>query len=185
MNIMGQQGLGSPGLRSMSRAHRWQQLAVGEAVKPCRPRCSAAYVHREVAGTTICGHALQSSQPIGLSSGFSRHFGQAVRRQQQVAAVQAVKNSAVEAPSPPASPAGTARKRLLTGLSAQRVQRLESLVELKKLYRNCIRAESLLALPSPVYVPEGGYLCHNPHSSCVLAAAGQQAPTRRSRQAPA
>lgn len=48
------------------------------------------------------------------------------------------------------------QRRILQGLSAERVQRLETLVELKKLYRNIIRAEALLALPSPVYTaPEG------------------------------
>jgi hypothetical protein len=36
------------------------------------------------------------------------------------------------------------------------VQRLETLVELKKLYRNIIRAEALLALSSPVYTPPDG-----------------------------
>lgn len=49
------------------------------------------------------------------------------------------------------------QRRILQGLSAERVQRLETLVELKKLYRNLIRAEALLALQSPVYTPpEGG-----------------------------
>lgn len=59
------------------------------------------------------------------------------------------------------SAAPAAAPRLLTGYSAQRVQRLEALVELKKLYRNCIRAEALLALPSPVYEePEGEQQSH-------------------------
>jgi hypothetical protein len=49
-------------------------------------------------------------------------------------------------------------------MSAQRVQQLETLVELKKLYRNCIRAEALLGLASPVYVaPEGELM--NKHSN--------------------
>jgi hypothetical protein len=51
---------------------------------------------------------------------------------------------------------GLAQRRILQGMSAERVQRLQTLVELKKLYRNVIRAEALLALPSPVYIaPEG------------------------------
>eukprot|EP00879_Flechtneria_rotunda_P008574 GHRR01008984.1.p1 GENE.GHRR01008984.1~~GHRR01008984.1.p1 ORF type:complete len:466 (+),score=187.81 GHRR01008984.1:140-1537(+) len=64
-------------------------------------------------------------------------------------------NSAIEAP--PAAAPGTS-PRLLTGLSAERVQRLGALVELKKLYRNCIRADLLLQLPGPIYVaPEGAH----------------------------
>ena len=55
-----------------------------------------------------------------------------------------------------AAEAGLAQRRILQGLSAQRVQRLETLVELKKLYRNIIRAEALLALRSPVYTPAAG-----------------------------
>lgn len=51
---------------------------------------------------------------------------------------------------------GIAQRRILQGVSAERVQRLETLVELKKLYRNLIRAEALLALPSPVYTPPDG-----------------------------
>lgn len=35
--------------------------------------------------------------------------------------------------------------------SDDRVQRLEDLLQLRKLYRNCLRAEYLLVLPSPVY----------------------------------
>ena len=37
------------------------------------------------------------------------------------------------------------------GESSDRVTRLEDLLQLRKLYRNCLRAEYLLALPSPVY----------------------------------
>jgi hypothetical protein len=44
-------------------------------------------------------------------------------------------------------------------MSAQRVQQLETLVELKKLYRNCIRAEALLGHTSPVYVAPEGEQC--------------------------
>jgi hypothetical protein len=40
-------------------------------------------------------------------------------------------------------------------LSAKRVRRLDILVQLRKLYRNLIRAEGLLALQSPVYRPAG------------------------------
>jgi hypothetical protein len=40
-------------------------------------------------------------------------------------------------------------------LSAKRVRRLDILVQLRKLYRNHIRAEGLLALQSPVYRPAG------------------------------
>lgn len=64
------------------------------------------------------------------------------------------------------------RRRILQGLSAERVQRLETLVELKKLYRNLIRAEALLALPSPVYTPpEGGGAVGQRGGSCGQAAA--------------
>lgn len=62
--------------------------------------------------------------------------------------------------------AGSRPPRLLAGVSAERVQRLEALVELKKLYRNCIRAEALLGLPSPVYVaPDSESTCHQQQSS--------------------
>jgi len=72
----------------------------------------------------------------------------------QAAAVGA---AAVEDGSPTAAAdAGLSRRRILQGLSAQRVQRLETMVEIKKLYRNIIRAEALLALPSPVYKPPEG-----------------------------
>ncbi len=37
--------------------------------------------------------------------------------------------------------------------SAERIQRLMTLVETRRLYRNCIRAKCLLELPSPVYRP--------------------------------
>lgn len=72
-----------------------------------------------------------------------------------------------------AAAAGISQRRILQGLSAQRVQRLETLVELKKLYRNIIRAEALLALPSPVYTaPEGEAGAGGTHvlqqSSCAL-----------------
>lgn len=40
-------------------------------------------------------------------------------------------------------------------LSARRVRRLEILVQLRKLYRNLIRGDSLLAEPAPVYRAEG------------------------------
>ena len=40
-------------------------------------------------------------------------------------------------------------------LSAKRVRRLDILVQLRKVYRNLIRAEGLLGLPSPVYQPAG------------------------------
>ena len=40
-------------------------------------------------------------------------------------------------------------------LSARRVRRLEILVQLRKLYRNLIRANGLLREPSPVYNAEG------------------------------
>ena len=40
-------------------------------------------------------------------------------------------------------------------LSAKRVRRLDILVQLRKVYRNLIRAEGLLSLPSPVYQPAG------------------------------
>ena len=40
-------------------------------------------------------------------------------------------------------------------LSAKRVRRLDILVQLRKVYRNLIRAEGLLTLPSPVYQPAG------------------------------
>lgn len=53
-------------------------------------------------------------------------------------------------------PGPGSQRRNMQGLSAERVQRLETLVELKKLYRNLIRAEALLALPSPVYTPPEG-----------------------------
>ena len=45
----------------------------------------------------------------------------------------------------------------LAAESPARVRRLETLVELKKLYRNCLRADTLLSLASPVYepLPEG------------------------------
>ncbi len=36
---------------------------------------------------------------------------------------------------------------------APRVQRLEVLIRLRKLYRNLLRADGLLAQPSPVYQP--------------------------------
>lgn len=56
------------------------------------------------------------------------------------------------------------QRRILQGISAERLQRLEALVELKRLYRNVIRAEALLALPSPVYTPPEGML----GCGCVL-----------------
>ena len=37
--------------------------------------------------------------------------------------------------------------------AAARVQRLEVLIGLRKLYRNLLRADGLLAQPSPVYQP--------------------------------
>lgn len=37
--------------------------------------------------------------------------------------------------------------------TAPRVQRLEVLIRLRKLYRNLLRADGLLAQPSPVYQP--------------------------------
>ncbi len=40
-------------------------------------------------------------------------------------------------------------------LSAKRVRRLDILVQLRKVYRNLIRAEGLLTLPTPVYQPAG------------------------------
>ena len=40
-------------------------------------------------------------------------------------------------------------------LSAKRVRRLDILVQLRKVYRNLIRAEGLLTLPTPVYRPAG------------------------------
>jgi hypothetical protein len=70
-----------------------------------------------------------------------------------------------------AAPAGSP-PRLLTGMSAQRVQQLETLVELKKLYRNCIRAEALLGLASPVYVAPEGEPCRF-SAACI----GRVAPT--------
>jgi len=39
----------------------------------------------------------------------------------------------------------------LAAQSPARVRRLEALVELKKLYRNCLRADTLLELPTPIY----------------------------------
>ena len=36
-------------------------------------------------------------------------------------------------------------------ISAERVERLETLIRLRKLYRNLLRADRLLAQPSPVY----------------------------------
>jgi hypothetical protein len=65
------------------------------------------------------------------------------------------------------------QRQILQGLSAERVQRLETLVELKKLYRNIIRAEALLALPSPVYTaPEGAAW----HRTAQHATAGRNHP---------
>jgi hypothetical protein len=37
--------------------------------------------------------------------------------------------------------------------SAERAQRLSNLVETRRLYRNCVRAQHLLGSPSPVYRP--------------------------------
>lgn len=42
-------------------------------------------------------------------------------------------------------------------LSARRVRRLEILVQLRKLYRNLIRGDSLLGVPAPVYKAEGSH----------------------------
>ena len=41
-------------------------------------------------------------------------------------------------------------------ISAERVERLETLIRLRKLYRNLLRADRLLAQPSPVYQSLGG-----------------------------
>ena len=38
-------------------------------------------------------------------------------------------------------------------MSAARVERLETLIRLRKLYRNLLRADRLLAQPAPVYQP--------------------------------
>ena len=43
-------------------------------------------------------------------------------------------------------------------ISAERVERLETLIRLRKLYRNLLRADRLLAQPSPVYQSLGA-LC--------------------------
>ena len=43
-------------------------------------------------------------------------------------------------------------------ISAERVERLETLIRLRKLYRNLLRADQLLAQPSPVY-QRSGALC--------------------------
>lgn len=61
------------------------------------------------------------------------------------------RSAALDEAPPAAAPASAPAPRLLAGLSGARVSRLEALVDLKKLYRNCIRAEALLRLPSPVY----------------------------------
>ena len=42
-------------------------------------------------------------------------------------------------------------------LSARRVRRLEILVQLRKLYRNLIRGDSLLGEPAPIYKAEGSH----------------------------
>ncbi len=46
-------------------------------------------------------------------------------------------------------------------ISAERVERLETLIRLRKLYRNLLRADRLLAQPSPVYQTLGA-LCEHP-----------------------
>ncbi|KAF6258973.1 hypothetical protein COO60DRAFT_1515473 [Scenedesmus sp. NREL 46B-D3] len=103
----------------------------------------------------VCTHAIAASRP--WNPAFS--WGCNVARHQHCRPLHAA-NSALEQAPPPAAataePAAGSPRRMLTGMSAQRVQQLETLVELKKLYRNCIRAEGLLGLASPVYVaPEG------------------------------
>ena len=60
-------------------------------------------------------------------------------------------------------------------ISAARVERLETLIRLRKLYRNLLRADRLLAQPSPVYQRSGAILglllmCHyvgDTGSNCV------------------
>ena len=51
-------------------------------------------------------------------------------------------------------------------ISAARVERLETLIRLRKLYRNLLRADRLLAQPSPVYQRSGAtlgpmFMCHH------------------------
>jgi hypothetical protein len=69
--------------------------------------------------------------------------------------------------------AGLEQRRILQGISAERVQRLETLVELKKLYRNIIRAEALLALSSPVYTPPDGEAAAVPLSAQMMIKCGR------------
>lgn len=54
-------------------------------------------------------------------------------------------------PRSTADPVPLVVSQQLAAMSPERVRRLEALVELKKLYRNCLRAETLLELPSPIY----------------------------------
>jgi hypothetical protein len=57
----------------------------------------------------------------------------------------------VAAAAAPAEAAGDPVAALVAG--SQRAQRLEVLVQLRKLYRNLLRASALLESPSPVYQP--------------------------------
>ncbi len=57
------------------------------------------------------------------------------------------------------TPAAAVEQDSGAAAAQQRIKRLETLVELKKLYRNCLRAETLLAQPSPVYSPSASESC--------------------------
>uniref|UniRef100_A0A383VBJ9 Letm1 RBD domain-containing protein n=1 Tax=Tetradesmus obliquus TaxID=3088 RepID=A0A383VBJ9_TETOB len=116
--------------------------------RTCAPTSISQQTAKQVVVST---HAVAVSRPWNVSSS----WGCNVARLQQCKPLQAANSALEQAPAAAAAaPAGP--PRLLTGMSAQRVQRLETLVELKKLYRNCIRAEALLGRASPVYVaPEG------------------------------
>jgi len=59
--------------------------------------------------------------------------------------------------------------------SAERVRRLTVLLELRKVYRNCLRGESLLGCASPVYVkPERGARRAGAGAAAAAAAAARQ-----------
>lgn len=64
-------------------------------------------------------------------------------------ATKATSTGATKAPSP--ADAAVSVEDTTSAFAARRLERLEALVQIRKLYRNLIRAQWLLAAPSPVY----------------------------------
>ncbi|GBF97790.1 hypothetical protein Rsub_10215 [Raphidocelis subcapitata] len=126
-----------PGLRALGRPRGLGTVGFAPTRGPASPACRNRGLRQAVGARPACNGGGASSSAAARPLQRAR----ADRGARLVAA--AINSTAAEVP--------LVVSQRLAAESPARVRRLETLVELKKLYRNCLRADTLLGLPTPIY----------------------------------